>query len=176
MRVKKVALALAVVGCSSAAMAYDVKLFVDGELVASTCKIDDGTAEQVKRVALPKVSTSSLRNAASFSGRMPVTFKISECETETSAAGVHFEIGGANITTAGTLTNNLTGPLAATNVSVQLLDQKTAVIDLRTSAGPSYVISKGEGLVQMFAQYYSADGGATAGKVESYVEFSMLYK
>ncbi len=69
---------------------------------------------------------------------------------------------------------NLAATNAATNVEVQLLNSAGNVINLASDTVTTPIVSEA-GTLQFYAQYFSKDGGASAGQVVSHVEFSMNY-
>lgn len=172
LKIAALASAIAATAFTGTAMAYDVRIDINGQLTSSTCKIDAGTGQQTKTVNLPTLSTNSLSTAGSYAGRTPLTLSISNCEAETKAT-VKFEASNVNVTPAGTL-RNLEKADAATNVEVQLLNDSATVLNLNTDS-PVYNIKDGQGSMTFYAQYYSPNGKATSGKVSSYIEMSMNY-
>lgn len=69
---------------------------------------------------------------------------------------------------------NLASTNAATNVEVQLLDAAGTALNLASDTVTTSIVGE-EGTLKFFAQYYSKDGGASAGQVVSHVELSMNY-
>ena len=163
---------LILAGLSSNAFAYDAQINITGELTETTCKIDTAGTPAVQNVTLPTLSKSSLTNAGSWAGRVPVSFQLSDCGVATTGATATFE-NGPNISVDGNMKNlAITNP--ATNVEVQLLDAAGNAINLATDTVTTPIVAE-TGTLQFYAQYFSKDGGASAGQVSSHVEFSMNY-
>lgn len=174
MTLQKIAFAaLMVLGVTTSAMAADVNLTINGELTATTCKLENTTGTLEKTVALPILTTNALASAGATAGRTPIDIAISGCAAATAKAILLFEGGGSNITATGGLANTATAT-PATNVEIQLLDAQASVLNVNT-AKPEYNLTSGAGNIRMFAQYFSPQGGATAGAVNSKVAFSIQY-
>ncbi|HBE9177233.1 TPA: type 1 fimbrial protein [Serratia fonticola] len=169
----KTALAtLILAGLASNAFAYDAQINITGELTESTCLINGASSPAVKNVTLPTLSKSALTGAGSWAGRVPVTFELSGCDVGTTGATATFE-NGPNISAEGNM-KNLASTNAATNVEVQLLDAAGTALNLASDTVTTSIVGE-EGTLKFFAQYYSKDGGASAGQVVSHVELSMNY-
>ncbi|MEQ9723269.1 fimbrial protein [Yersinia alsatica] len=163
---------LILAGLSSNAFAYDAQINITGELTESTCLINGTSSPAVKNVTLPTLSKSSLTNANSWAGRVPVSFQLSGCDVGTTGATATFE-NGTNISANGNM-KNLADTNAATNVEVQLLNADGDAINLATDTVTTPITGEA-GTLQFYAQYFSKNGAATAGQVVSHVEFSMNY-
>lgn len=172
LKIAALASAIAATAFTGTAMAYDVRIDINGQLTSSTCQIDTANSPLNKTINLPTLSTNSLNAAGSHAGRTPLTLSISNCEAETTAT-VNFEASSVNVTPAGTL-KNLATTDAAANVELQLLDGSAQVLNLNTDT-PSYNIDGGKGSMTLYAQYYSPNGNVQSGAVSSYIEMSMNY-
>ncbi|HHQ4312696.1 TPA: fimbrial protein [Serratia fonticola] len=159
-------------GLSSNAFAYDAQINITGELTETTCLINGTSSPAVKNVTLPTLSKSALTGAGSWAGRVPVTFELSGCDVGTTGATATFE-NGPNISAEGNM-KNLAATNAATNVEVQLLDAAGLALNLASDTVTTPIVGE-EGILKFYAQYFSKDGGASAGQVVSHVEFSMNY-
>lgn len=170
--IKTTLASLVLAGISSSALAHDAQINITGELTESTCLINGGNSPAVKNVTLPTLSKSSLTAAGSWSGRVPVAFQLSDCDAGTTGATATFE-NGPNISADGNMKNlAITNP--ASNVEVQLLNANGAAINLATDTVTTPITAEA-GTLQFYAQYFSKNGGASAGQVASHVEFSMNY-
>lgn len=175
MNVKKIALlGVLAAGVTTSALAADVRITINGQLDATTCKVDNATGELAKTVTLPTLTSNTLSAAGATGGRRPIDLAVSGCDAATTKALVHFEGGGANITPAGGLANTATAG-AATNVEIQLLDAQAAPLNVNT-ANPEYTLTSGAGNIRMYAQYHSPNGNAGPGIVTSTVALSFEYK
>ncbi|AHG18671.1 hypothetical protein Z042_02905 [Chania multitudinisentens RB-25] len=163
---------LILAGLSSNAFAYDAQINITGELTESTCLINGANSPAIKDVTLPTLSKTALTGAGSWAGRVPVSFQLSGCDVSTTGATATFE-NGPNISADGNM-KNLAATNAATNVEVQLLNSEGTVLNLASDTVTTPIADEA-GTLQFFVQYFSKDGGATAGQVVSHVEFSMNY-
>lgn len=170
--IKTTLASLILAGISSNAFAYDAQINITGELTETTCLINGGNSPAIKNVTLPTLSKSSLTDAGSWSGRVPVNFTLSECDAAVTGATAKFE-NGPNISADGNMLN-LAATNAASNVEVQLLNAQGNVLNLATDSVTTPITAEA-GELQFYAQYFSKDGGASAGQVSSHVEFSMSY-
>lgn len=164
---------------ASSALAVDGTINFQGELVANTCDITiDGNASPAT-VILPTVAAATLASAGSTAGMTQFKIGLSNCQgmTATSTAAAFFENGSTVDTGTYNLVNtDLTG---ADNVQLQLLDatSSTAInVGNSNQKTNSSRHSIATGAVEMpyAVQYYSL-GGATAGNVQSQVNFSIDY-
>ena len=170
--IKTTLASLILAGISSSALAYDAQINITGELTESTCLINGGSSPAIKNVTLPTLSKSSLTNPGAWSGRVPVSFELTNCDVSTTGATATFD-NGPNISADGNM-KNLATTNPASNVEVQLLDADANPINLATDTVTTPVIGQ-EGTLQFYVQYFSKDGNASAGQVSSHVEFSMNY-
>ena len=170
--IKTTLASLILAGLSSSAFAYDAQINITGELTETTCLINGGNNPAIKNVTLPTLSKSALTDAGSWAGRMPVSFELSGCDVGTTGATATFE-NGPNISVDGNM-KNLATVNPATNVEVQLLNAAGEPINLATDTVTTPITAQ-NGTLQFYTQYYSKNGGASAGQVTSHVEFSMNY-
>jgi major type 1 subunit fimbrin (pilin) len=170
--IKTTLASLILAGLSSNAFAYDAQIDITGELTETTCVINGNTTTgpAVQNITLPTLSKSSLAGESSWAGRVPVTFTFTDCDASTATAT--FE-NGPNISADGNM-KNLATTTPATNVEVQLLNAAGTVLNLASDTAATQIVNE-TGTLKFFAQYFSKDGSATAGKVASHVEFSMNY-
>ena len=169
--IKTTLASLILAGISSNAFAYDAQINISGELTETTCVINGNTTgPAVQSITLPTLSKSSLAGAYSWAGRVPVTFTFTDCDASNATAT--FE-NGTNISADGNMVN-LATTTPATKVEVQLLNAAGTVLNLASDTAATPIVNE-TGTLKFFAQYYSKDGAATAGKVVSHVEFSMNY-
>ncbi|MEM0653156.1 fimbrial protein [Klebsiella huaxiensis] len=175
-----VSASVAAVLIASSAMAADGTINFQGELVANTCDITiDGMASPAT-VVLPTVAAASLATAGSTAGKTQFNIGLSNCQgtTSTSTAAAFFENGSTVDTGTFNLVN--TDSAGAGNVQLQLLDSVTdAEIKVGNSSQQAntsrHNISSGAVTMPYAVQYFSL-GGATAGNVESQVNFSIAYE
>lgn len=174
-----VSTAVATALMASSAMATDGTINFQGELVANTCDITiDGSASPAT-VVLPTVAAASLASAGSTAGRTQFDIGLSNCQgvTTTSTAAAFFENGSTVDTATFNLVNTDTS--GAANVQLQLLDTaNSTTIDVGNNnqlANTSrHSIASGAVVMPYAVEYYSL-GAATAGNVQSQVNFSIDY-
>ncbi|KVO91370.1 fimbrial protein [Burkholderia ubonensis] len=172
-------LAAAGLTAASAAHASDGTITFTGNVIASTCKVSNGTAGAIS-VALPTVGTTALATPASTAGRTPFSLLLEGCTTggeNPTKVGVVFE-SGSNVNPEGRLTLD-GGEKAAKNVEIQVLNDKQAPIKLGIEGdqgGQLVTIAEGgKATLNYFAQYY-ATGVADAGSANSKVQYSLTYQ
>lgn len=158
---------------AGSAMAYDVRIDINGKLTSSTCEITGVTGKQAT-ITLPDLDVQTLKDAGSVAGRKRLDLDVTGCQ-DTTKAIVHFESSAMNVSSTGNLLNTAVTD-AAENVEVQLLDGNSNVLDLNTDSA-EYQINGATGVVTLYAQYYAPLADAvTAGDVSSHIEISMSYE
>lgn len=176
----------AAIGITSlSAAAADGKITFTGKISDVTCTIkggdntDGGTSNFT--VKLPSVSTTALATAGQSAGDTPFSVVVggsgqTGC-TNGKIAKMWFETSTPTVDAAhgGRLKNTASG--GATNVLVALLNKAGATIDLSNNAGgegSKEEIADNTATLKYTAQYY-ATGAATAGDVNTYVNYSVVY-
>lgn len=164
-----------------AAFAQDNAIRFVGSVSSQTCNIsvNDSTIESPS-ITLPAAKLSDLATAGNTS--MPTTFKLklTGC-TDPGANGQNINILfiSNNVDASGNLTNTLTSDDAATHVAIQLLDSDNSPINLSSgeATAKGFTLASGatSGEAQYTAQYIATGGAATAGKIESTVQYSIAY-
>lgn len=168
---KKIILAASALALGSvAAHAADGTITINGMVTDQTCAINGGTGDIA--VTLPTVGTSTLAAAGQTAGRTPFTISLTDCSDGDVAT--YFE-PGANTNADGYLNN--TGD--ATNVQVQLLGDNNEVIKVLAGAVQNnsqvVTVDSGSANLNYYAQYY-ATSPATAGTVETAVQYTIVYQ
>ena len=163
---------------STGAMAVDGKITFNGEVVTQSCVVDNGN--QTKTVELPKVGVGALKKLGDVSGTTPFTIELSGCDAEGAIKDVGLSFIGSNIDlTTNTLTTKGVGKTKADNVNIALYNQDDSLIKLGADAKNQNInyakISAEKVQLNYFAKYY-ATAQATAGLVESNVDFEIIYK
>lgn len=160
----------------------DIKF--EGELTAQTCAVDvDGITTQPALVKLPTVSTSLLATPGSTTANRLFNINLKNCTEQSGTARAFFEYEAGVVDFAdGTLMNTLAPATGvATKVALQLKDGiSNAVIvagsgtQLTTNTARN-IDATGNATLPYSVQYISQLGGATAGKIESRVTYSIAY-
>lgn len=161
---------------SFAAHAADGTVAVGGSVVDTTCSISVNGSGPNATVALPPVSTGSLKVNPSTAGITPFTVVLSNCSGAATKAMAHFEYNGLTVDSAGYLINYGT----AFRVKVGLLNAQMQPINLNTSENNQIginaeTISGGAANLQYFAEYF-AQGSAGAGTVQANVQYTVQYQ
>ncbi|MGE8605133.1 fimbrial subunit [Bordetella trematum] len=179
------------------AFAVDGTITINGEIISSTCKINGQTPPSDLLVTLPKISTSALKKKGDFAGATPFALVLSECPaTLTGEVKAHFEPGVTTAYEDGNLyayTTSTAKEKASTipagqasqgkadNVQIQLTNTDGSVIHLGATdskaAGAMLTGSDTKGAtLRYLARYYkSGDSAIAAGKLYTYVQYSIVY-
>ena len=166
------------------ALAADGKVTFNGEIITNTCTVISGDKDKI--VTLP-VQESALSAANQTAGTTPFTIGLENCASA-SDVSVYFE-PNEYVSTEGRLKNTIPagGPdNGANNVDIELLNNNHGVIDLanqtidpatgKVTGGNSTVVTpvNGSATLPFYARYFATDA-AEAGKVSSYVNFTIVY-
>lgn len=171
------------------ALAADGKVTFNGEIITNTCTVISGDKDKI--VTLPTVQVSALSAANQTAGTTPFTIGLENCASA-SDVSVYFE-PNEYVSTEGRLKNTIpaggaSGGAAggAKNVDIELLNNNHGVIDLanqtidpttgKVTGGNSTVVTpvNGSATLPFYARYF-ATNEAEAGKVSSYVNFTIVY-
>ncbi|MEX9942726.1 fimbrial protein [Providencia rettgeri] len=166
-----------------AAFANDTVTFY-GEVADTTCNVTVNGVSGAVTVQLPTVATTELSSSSTVAGTTPFNFTVSGCSAASDVTPTQVGMRLLPISTAnsGNLLNvAATNP--ASNVVVQLVDNGTGgpkTIDFSLGEYTSILQSKpgdntGTLTFPFSAQYY-ATGQATAGKVQSQIQYALTYK
>ncbi|MDS1066930.1 fimbrial protein [Klebsiella pneumoniae] len=164
-----------------AAQAADGKVTFNGEVIENTCTV----VNKDKTVTLPTVQRA-LSSAGETAGVVPFTIDLTSC-TPGADVSVYFE-KDQYVSTEGRLKNTLSDGTEAENVDVELLNTRFTPINLAetpavaadgTIARPDVIpvaVAEQDGSASLpfYARYYATDA-ATAGKVATYVNFTVVY-
>ncbi|EPA7420172.1 TPA: fimbrial protein [Escherichia coli] len=163
------------------ALAADGKVTFNGEIITNTCTVISGDKDKI--VTLPTVQVSALSAANQTAGTTPFTIGLENCASG-SDVSVYFE-PNAYVSTEGRLKNTISAG-GANNVDIELLNNNHGVIDLanqtidpttgKVTGGKSTVVTpvNGSATLPFYARYFATDA-AEAGKVSSYVNFTIVY-
>jgi len=149
-----------------------------GNVKNETCTLSVG-GQPNPTVNLPEVSVNQLTAAGMTAGLQEFEITVSGCTEQTTALNISTVFSGDAIQN-GALKNQLTD--GAQNVALQLLRDNTqsteSIINLNgTTSVPGLVIGVGETTgSKTFAVRYLATGTATAGAVQSVVNYDITYQ
>ncbi|MDI6427750.1 fimbrial protein [Cronobacter dublinensis] len=184
---KKLALSLslaAAIGFAATAQAASTgTITFEGELTATSCdvKVDGQGADAT--IKLPTLGISQLDTAGKTAGRTNFLMELTDCEGTLKTVAAYFEAGASVDPVTGRL-KNATGTDNAKNVSLQLRDGSSssyAVIKAGNASQATdttyiaYDATKGTANLPYAVEYY-AEGATAAGKVNSSVVYSLMYK
>lgn len=168
-----------------AAQAVDGKVTFNGEIITNTCTVISGDKDKI--VTLPTVQVSALSAANQTAGTTPFTIGLENCASDSNVS-VYFE-PNEYVSTEGRLKNSIPSggnDNGADNVDIELLNNNHGVIDLanqtidpetgKVNGGNSTVVTPvdGSATLPFYARYFATDP-AKAGKVSSYVNFTIVY-
>ena len=176
---KKLALiaALSVVGIANA-QAADGTITINGLVTDKTCDIVTPAGKDFT-VTLPTVSKQTLAAAGNVAGRTPFQIKLANCSE--GKVATYFEPGATvDFNTGRLLNQDATG---AKNVNVQLLGSNNQVIPVLAAGANGAqansqwvdVAKAGSTDLNYYAEYY-ATGASTAGKVNTSVQYTIIYQ
>lgn len=127
-------------------------------------------------VLLPSVAKSELATVASSTGLTTFTLGVTGCTVDADALDIKTIFIANNMTERGNLANTGT----AQNVELQLMTNSsgTTAIDLRNAtpvAGITVAAGSTSGEHDFAVQYFSPNGGTTAGTVVGTVQYAVSY-
>jgi len=188
--VKKQALIIALLAASgfasTSAFAADGTINITGEIQGLTCSVSGGPGTAPGTggdfgVELPTVQTSALTSDGATAGSKPFSIQLgtlggAACADGTNAAIVYEATSPMINPATGNLRNTVSGA-HATNVEVQIMDMtNNAPMNLASGTASSQVVVAGNTAVLPFAaRYIAAGGAATAGEVETSVQYSVTF-
>ncbi len=165
---------------SLGAHAADGTITITGTVTESTCSINGSVAGSGagRTIVLKPVTAGSLaRSGATAGTSIPadLAFKLTGCTSGTKVIA-NFENGTTVDQSTGNLKNNGT----AKNVEIQLLNAGMNPINITTNsnnqlATDGVAIIGGSANLQYYARYF-ATGKATAGTVDTSVQYTMQYQ
>ncbi|QIM70470.1 fimbrial protein [Bordetella trematum] len=187
-----------------AAHAVDGTITINGEITDSTCKINGKTPPSNFIVNLPKISTSALKTQGETAGATLFSIRLTECPASlTGEVKAYFEPGITTDYDSGALyaytpitdtdTSTAASPLSsipsrssaikAANVEIQLANTDGTAIKIgaatNSAKGSTLVAgtdSKKSATLNYLARYYKSGTAAiTAGKLVTYVTYSIVY-
>lgn len=155
---------------TSAAYAADGTITFNGEIVASTCVINGGTADQT--VSLGKVSTTALKGAGTQAAGTIFTIGLTGCGTTFTSAQVKFD--AQTDSTNNKLIKLGTGS-TATGVGIGIYESDATTNVVPFVATASQPIKDGAATFNYIAKYVSTADTVTAGTANSSATFTVIY-
>lgn len=151
---------------------------INGLVTDKTCDIVTPAGKDFT-VTLPTVSKQTLAAAGNVAGRTPFQIKLANCSE--GKVATYFEPGATvDFNTGRLLNQDATG---AKNVNVQLLGSNNQVIPVLAAGANGAqansqwvdVAKAGSADLNYYAEYY-ATGASTAGKVNTSVQYTIIYQ
>ncbi|CAM4382565.1 fimbrial protein [Bordetella pseudohinzii] len=190
---------VAAASLTPAAQAVDGTITITGEIIDTTCKIENQDPPHNLMVTLPKISTKALKDANSTAGATPFTLRITDCPDSLSGSvKLYFEAGPTTDYGTGNLiayteaapanpASSIPDRSNATvfnNVQIQLANLNGSPIMLgkpmeQQAAQGVPLSSSGstkQATLRYLARYIRTSTSAiTAGKLLTYVQYSVVY-
>ncbi|MGU3525044.1 fimbrial protein [Enterobacteriaceae bacterium C23F] len=165
--------------CASQAYAYsDNTITFQGDVTSETCSVTINGNSAKPVVLLPSVNASSLAASGQTAGQTTFDIGVTGCTGNSSAeTKVSTVFVGNSVATTGDLSNVATTD-AATNVNIQILDTADTAIDFNSpfTADGDLTLAAGETSASAtYTAQYVATGVATAGAVESTLQYAVSY-
>ncbi|SNY63888.1 fimbrial protein [Enterobacter sp. CC120223-11] len=147
-----------------------------GEVTEQTCEVTVNGVNARPVILLPSVAKSELATASSSAGLTPFTLGVTGCTVDEDALDIKTVFVASNMTERGNIANTGT----AQNVELQLTTDNagTTPVDLRNAggvAGITVAAGSTSGEHDFAVQYFSPNGGATAGTVMGTVQYAVSY-
>ncbi|KCB45460.1 fimbrial protein [Bordetella hinzii 5132] len=200
--VKIAAASLAVAGAMGlpSAHAADGTITITGEITDTTCKIESKDPPHDLMVTLPKISSKTLKNVNDTAGATVFAIRITDCPEDLSGSvKLYFEPGPTTDYGTGNLIAyaeaapanaassipDRSGATVFNNVQIQLANLDGSPIMLGKSVAEQAVqgvpLSNGSGdtkqaTLRYLARYIrTSDNAITAGKLLTYVQYTVVY-
>ncbi|ELY4748372.1 type 1 fimbrial protein [Cronobacter sakazakii] len=155
----------------------------EGELTATSCDVNvDGQGSDAT-ITLPTMGINQLDAAGKTAGCTNFVMDLTNCAGTLKTVAAYFEAGASVDPVTGRL-KNATGADNATKVSLQLRDGSSTSYDVIKAGDASqstkttfvtYDATEGTATLPYAVEYYAEDA-TTAGKVNSSVVYSLMYK
>ncbi|AWP67259.1 fimbrial protein [Bordetella holmesii] len=182
---------------SAGALASDGTITIRGEIIDTTCKIEDAEPPADIAVRLPKISTAAIRHVNDTAGATVFTIRLSECPAAINGQNVHiyFEPGHTTDYDSHTLIPyqlaTAATPIPQAGVGATRLDHlriELAGLDgvqipmgstpdmQKAIAGNTFRVTDNKADARFIARYKRiSDGAIAASHVGTTVQFSVMY-
>ncbi|QDJ36428.1 fimbrial protein [Bordetella hinzii] len=179
------------------AHAADGTITINGEITDQTCKINNVDPPYNLIVNLPKISASAIKNVHDTAGATLFEIKLTDCPAalNNNKVKAYFEPGATTdygtgnliaYTTAAAKTvaeasiPDRTGATVFSNVQIQLANPNGSPIkmgaDAASQATQDVAVTDQSATLRYLARYVRTSAEAvTAGKLETYVQYSIVY-
>ncbi|VTT28384.1 putative fimbriae; major subunit [Klebsiella pneumoniae] len=170
--------AMSVLFASQAFAISDNTITFQGDVTTETCSVTINGNSAKPLVLLPSVNASTLAESGKTSGKATFDIGVSGCTgSKDATTKVSSVFAGNSVATTGDLSNVATTD-AATNVNIQILDTKDKAIDFSspfTADGDLTLDAGKSAATATYTAQYVATGKATAGAVESTMQYAVSY-
>lgn len=159
------------VSSSSCVYAADVTLFISGDIVASSCTVENNGIYNIDLGQ--NIPSRRLSEANSYSAWKEFYVTLSHCPVGTSRVTAHFS-GPVDASDPG-LYANVSSPDHSRNVAIELQRITGAV---NAGSGKSIAVdvdNQRQAIFDLRARLFSTAGGATAGSISSMVIMNFIY-
>lgn len=162
-----------------------------GKITDATCEVAlrDATGAEVSAtgsgdIKLDEVSKADLADAGARAAPMPFYIVAKNCTLGTPAkTQISANFISNNADSLGYLNNTTAAPTGADHVQLKLLDSTKSFIkvnDPNQEATTKFIdivtVDPKETVMPFYVEYYTADGGATAGAVTGTVTYELMYQ
>ena len=162
--------------------AADGTITFRGKIVDNSCTVQ--TASKSLTVQLPTVSANLLNGVGKTTGETPFEVTLENCKAANTNTGQTVRLYFFGGTTSAVdlnrkILNNTSNTSAASNVGIQITDSTLTPIPLGKQIGEYAATDKvalaTTGVILRYWARYYATGTATAGNVESTVQYNIVY-
>jgi len=169
---KKLIIAASIIASvSTAAFADDGKINFTGSITDDACTVVNDMSSPLS-VELKTVSSKAFKAAGNTASPTGFSIKLTGCPAAMTSAAVKFDgTADSNVNTILALTQEAG---VATNVGIQLTDNKDVVVPLHT-ASSSYPLTVGDNKLDFVARYYATAATVTAGPANATSNFTIVY-
>ncbi|MBB1585009.1 fimbrial protein [Serratia sp. OS31] len=158
----------------SAAQASDGSVHFTGEIIDTTCQVNEGLPNPLE-VDLGKVARSSFKSTAgTTSGTHSFQIKLSGCPATLNSVQIRFE----GMEDPANLDLLKLSPEAgvAEGVAIELLDGfSNTPIPMRETSTTIYPVTAGNATLNLAARYKSTVADVVAGKANATTDFTIIY-
>ncbi|WP_152606765.1 fimbrial protein [Bordetella trematum] len=190
------ALAVAAGLIATPALAVDGTITINGEIIDQTCKINGADPPAHILVTLPKIAATALKDKGDVAGSTVFLIKLTECPSSlTGEVKAHFEPGpttdydsgnlyayvnstSAAMTKASAIPENQASQTKTSNVEIQLANTDGTPIKIGASDSKAQgaTLASQAATLRYLARYIkSGDGSVGAGRLVTYVNYSIVY-
>lgn len=174
-------IAISILIAANTALAADGNITITGEITGTTCAVSGGSgappgAGSDFSIVLDKVQTSALSAIGQVAGSKPFFIQIGDASCTAGSAAVLFESTSPAVNRVSGNLINLAAS-GATNVEVRIVDllaNKEIHLGLGGRSTVATLVS-GVATLPFAAQYIAVNGPATAGPVETGVQYSVTF-